>query len=172
MGIEFRRYNVNYRISAPKVRLIDDDGQQLGIVLKDEAIKKAKEKFLDLVEIVPDAKPPVCRIIDFKKFLYEQKKKKKEANKHLKQTQLKEIRLTPEISEHDYGFKKAHIEEFLKEGHKVKVSVFFRGRSILHKNRGYQILQKLMNELSAVAKIEKNPKEEHRTLSIVVIPHK
>ncbi len=144
----------------------------MGIVPKDDAIKIAKEKLLDLVEIVPNANPPVCRVIDFKKFLYEQKKKQKEAKKHLKQTQLKEIRMTPEISEHDYGFKKAHIEEFLKQGHKVKVSIFFPGRSILHKNRGYRTLEKLINELSAIAKIEKSPKEEGKTLSIIMVPNK
>lgn len=140
------------------------------MVERDQAIKLAKEKFLELVEIVPNSSPPVCRILDFKKFLYEQKKKGKEARKHLKQAQQKEIRMTPEISEHDYRFKKSHIEEFLKEGHRVKISIFFPGRSILHKDRGYHTLQKLMNELSTVAKVERSPKEEGRTISIIMIP--
>jgi translation initiation factor IF-3 len=125
---------------------------------------------LDLVEVVPTANPPVCRILDFKKFLYEQKKKFKEAKKKQRQTQLKEIRLTPGISQHDYDFKKSHVEEFLKEGHRVKVSVGFRGREMLHKERGYTILQQLINDLGALAKVEKSPREEGRFLNVILVP--
>jgi len=106
----------------------------MGVVPRDEAIAMAKERLMDLVEIVPNANPPVCRILDFKKFLYEQKKKEKEAKKKQKSIQIKEIRLRPEISEHDYNFKKQHIEEFLREGYRVKVSVSFRGEKFFTKS--------------------------------------
>ncbi len=138
---------------------------------RDEAIAMAKERLMDLVEIVPNANPPVCRILDFKRFLYEQKKKEKEARKKQKSIQMKEIRLRPEISEHDYNFKKQHIEDFLKEGHRVKVSVAFRGREILHKERGYNILKKLISDLGPLAKVEKSPHEEGRFLNVILIPY-
>jgi len=140
-------------------------------VPRDEAIAMAKERLMDLVEIVPNANPPVCRILDFKRFLYEQKKKEKEARKKQKSIQMKEIRLRPEISEHDYNFKKQHIEDFLKEGHRVKVSVAFRGREILHKERGYNILKKLISDLGPLAKVEKSPHEEGRFLNVILIPY-
>lgn len=151
--------------------MISEDGKQLGIVPRDQAIAMAKERLMDLVEIVPNTNPPVCRILDFKRFLYEQKKKEKEAKKKQRATQMKEIRLRPEISEHDYNFKKQHIEEFLKEGHRVKVSVAFKGREILHKERGYRILQRLINDLGSVAKVEKSPQEEGRFLNVIIIPY-
>ncbi|MCM8764235.1 MAG: translation initiation factor IF-3 [Candidatus Omnitrophica bacterium] len=168
--IDPRRYNVNYRIRASQVRLINEEGKQVGIVPRDQAISMAKEKLMDLVEIVSNTNPPVCRILDFKRFLYEQKKKEKEAKKKQKATQMKEIRMGPEISEHDYRFKKQHIEEFLKEGHRVKISVAFKGREILHKERGYNILQKLINDLGPIARVDKGPHEEGRFLSVIIIP--
>lgn len=143
----------------------------MGIVPRDEAIAMAKEQLMDLVEIVPNANPPVCRILDFKRFLYEQKKKEKEARKKQKSTQMKEIRLRPEISEHDYNFKKEHIQNFLKQGHRVKISVAFRGREILHKERGYSILQKLISDLGSLAKVEKSPHEEGKFLNVIIIPY-
>lgn len=151
--------------------MINEAGQQVGIVPRDQAIAMAKEQLMDLVEIVPNANPPVCRILDFKKFVYEQKKKEKEAKKKQKTTQMKEIRLSPSISEHDYNFKKQHIEEFLKEGHRVKISVAFKGREILHKELGYKLLQKLINDLGPIAKVEKSPHEEGRFLNVIVIPY-
>jgi len=151
--------------------LIDEEGKQVGIVPRDEAISMAKDRLMDLVEIVPNTNPPVCRILDFKKFLYEQKKKEKEAKKKQKTTQMKEIRLRPAISEHDYNFKKEHIKDFLKEGYRVKVSVGFRGREFLHKERGYDILQKLITDLGPLAKIEKSPYEEGRFLNVIFIPY-
>ncbi|MGB9641846.1 MAG: translation initiation factor IF-3 [Candidatus Ratteibacteria bacterium] len=166
-----RRYNINYRIRASQVRLIGEDGQQIGIVPRDQAIAMAKERLMDLVELVPNANPPVCRILDFKRFLYEQKKKEKETRKKQKTVQMKEIRLRPEISEHDYNFKKQHIEDFLKQGHRVKVSISFKGREILHKERGYSILQKLINDLGPIAKVERSPREEGRFLNVILIPY-
>ena len=150
--------------------MIGKNGEQLGIKNKDESIQIAKEKMLDLVEIVPTVSPPICRIIDFKKFLYEQKKKEKELRKKQRVLQQKEIRLTPETSEHDYGFKKQHIENFLKGGHRVKVTIFYKGKEMLHKERGYQILEKLIKELTEVGKIERSPRLEGNRLSITFIP--
>ncbi len=137
---------------------------------KKDALQKAREKDLDLVEIVPNASPPVCRIMDLKKFLYEQKKKEKEIKKKQKASQTKEIRFTPETSEHDYKFKKQHVESFLKEGHRVKVTIFYKGREILHKERGYQYLEKLTRELTSLGKIERPPKMEGSRLSVIFIP--
>lgn len=135
-----------------------------------EALNIAREKNLDLVEIVPDASIPVCRILDFKKFLFEQKKKEKEIRKKQRVTQTKEIRFTPDISEHDYKFKKEHIENFLKEGHRVKVSIFYKGRVILHKERGYELMERLIKELSNYGKIDRAPKLEGQRLSVTFIP--
>lgn len=129
----------------------------------------ARDKDCDLVEIV-SSNPPVCRIMDFKKFLYEQKKKEKEVRKKQRQSQLKEIRLTPEISEHDYIFKKNHIEDFLKEGHKVRVTIIFKGRGFIHKDRGYQVLEKLTKEVSSIGKVDRAPRFQGRGLSVTVIP--
>jgi len=137
---------------------------------KEDALQKAREYNLDLVEIVPNTSPPVCRIMDLQKFLYEQKKKEKERKKKQKSTQIKEIRFTPETSEHDYKFKKQHIEDFLKEGHRVKVTIFYKGREILHKERGYQFLEKLIKELAVTGKIERPPRMEGPRLSVTFIP--
>jgi len=130
----------------------------------------AREKNLDLVEIVPDAKIPVCRIIDFKKYIFEQKKKEKEIKKKQKVSQIKEIRFTSETSEHDYKFKREHIEKFLKEGHRVKVSIFYKGRVILYKERGYQLMERLIRELGEYGKIEKAPKFEGQRLTVTFLP--
>ena len=135
-----------------------------------EALNIAREKNLDLVEIVPDAEIPVCRIIDFKKYLFEQKKKEKEIKKKQKISQTKEIRFTPETSEHDYRFKKQHIEDFLKEGHRVKVSIFYKGRVILYKERGYQLMERLIKELAEYGKIERAPKLEGQRLTVTFLP--
>lgn len=170
MDIREKRYRINYRIKAPKVRLIGEDGKQYGIVDRNKALDIAREKNLDLVEIVPNASPPVCRLMDFKRFLYEQKKKQKELRKKQRQSEQKEIRFTPEISEHDYKFKKKHIENFLKEGHRVKVTVMFKGREIVHKERGYRILERLTKELVDIGKAERAPKLEGKRLSVTFIP--
>ncbi|MCM8806371.1 MAG: translation initiation factor IF-3 [Candidatus Omnitrophica bacterium] len=149
---------------------MDEDGKQLGILDIKNALEIAKEKNLDLVEIVPNTDIPVCRILDFKRFLYEQKKKEKEIKKKQRLTQTKEIRFTPETSEHDYKFKKQHIENFLKEGHRVKVSIFFKGREILHTERGYSLMERLIKELSSVGKVDRMPKLEGQRLSVTFFP--
>jgi len=150
--------------------LIGDDGTQMGVVERQEAHKLAQEKLLDLVEIVPTSSPPICRIMDFKRFLYEQKKKEKELRKKTKVTQIKEIRFTPETSEHDYAFKRQHIVDFLKEGHRVKVTIFYKGRANLHKERGYEMLERLIKELAEAGKVERPPRLEGPRLSLLMIP--
>ena len=164
------RRRINSQITVPQVRLLGEEGEELGILESREARSMARERGLDLVEIVPNTSPPVCRIMDFKKFLYEQKKKSKETRKKQKLNQLKEIRFTPDISEHDYNFKKQHVEDFLKEGYRVKVTVFYKGRVILHKERGYQILEKLSKELASLGKIERAPRLEGPRLTVNFIP--
>lgn len=165
-----KKFRFNFQIQAPQVRLIDSDGKQLGVVDRKQALQKARERELDLVEIVPNASPPVCRIMDLNKFLYQQKKKEKEIKKKQKITQTKEIRFTPETSEHDYRFKKQHVENFLKEGHRVKVTIFYKGREIIHKERGYQLLERITKELADIGKVERPPKLEGPRLSVTFIP--
>ena len=165
-----RRLRVNYLIRVPRIRLIGEDGAQLGIIDRLEAMKMAQEKLLDLVEVVPHENPPVCRIMDYKRFVYEQKKKEREVKKKQRAIQIKEIRLTPETSDHDLAFKKEHILEFLKEGHRVKLTVVYRGRGILHKERGYEVLERLVKELAESGKVERPPRLEGRRLSLFMIP--
>ncbi|MCM8769051.1 MAG: translation initiation factor IF-3 [Candidatus Omnitrophica bacterium] len=165
-----KRHRVNFQIRVPQVRLISEEGTQLGIINRDQALRMAQEKMLDLVELVPTANPPICRLMDYKKFLYEQKKKEKELRKKQKLMVQKEIRMTPETSEHDYQFKRQHIEEFLKEGYRVKVTIFYKGREILHKERGYQLLERLLKDLAAVGKVERPARLEGPRLSINLIP--
>jgi len=169
-SINDRRLRVNYQIRVPRVRLIGEDGTQLGIVDRLEAMKMAQEKLLDLVEVVPTANPPVCRLMDYKRFLYEQRKKERELKKKQRLVQVKEIRFTPETSEHDYAFKKQHVEEFLREGHRVKVTVVYRGRGILHKERGYELLERMVKDLADVGKVERPPRLEGKRLSLFIIP--
>ncbi len=166
-----RRLRLNTRIFAREVRLIDKDGRQLGIVKREEALRRAEESSLDLVEIVPDSKPPVCRIIDYNKYKYEQKRRAKEAKKkHKGIRQQKNIRLSPVISEHDYDFKKNHIENFLKVGNRVKVTIKFRGRQIIHPEKGRQVLEKLARDLSSVGVVERNPRWEGKWLNVIFKP--
>ncbi|MCM8818432.1 MAG: translation initiation factor IF-3 [Candidatus Omnitrophica bacterium] len=149
---------------------MDEEGKQLGILDIKQALDIAKERNLDLVEIVPDASIPICRILDFKRFLFEQKKKEKEIKKKQRVMQTKEIRFTPETSEHDYMFKKEHIENFLKEGHRVKVTIFYKGREMLYKERGYTLMERLIKELSGSGRIDRAPKFEGQRLSVTFIP--
>jgi translation initiation factor IF-3 len=161
---------VNDKIFAKTVRLIGPSGEQLGIFPKELALKKAQEYNLDLVEVAAQADPPVCRIIDFSKFKYEQEKRERELKKRQKQTQLKEIRISPRISPHDYEIKLEHIKEFLKVGHKVKVSMQFVGREIAHKEIGNRIIEKLINDISGIGKIDKEPHMLGRFLIVLFSP--
>ncbi len=150
------------------MRVIDDDGEQLGIMAPQQALVIAKQKGLDLVEISPTASPPVCRILDFGKYQYQEQKRAREAKKHQKTTELKEIKFRPKVDEHDYQFKKKHIERFLGNGDKVKATIFFRGREMAHPDIGRRILQRLVEELGELATQETVPRMEGNTMHTIL----
>ena len=160
----------NERIRVPQVRLIGPEGNQMGIVSTQKALEIAEQSELDLVEVAPQASPPVCRIIDFSKFKYDQEKKEKEAKKHQRHTKLKEIRLKPNIDEHDLQVKVKHALEFLKKRDKVKVSLFFRGRQMEHLDIGRKIVDKFIQEIQADGQVEKEPFLMGRVISFVISP--
>lgn len=165
-----QRTRVNQFIRVPQVRLVSEDGEQIGVVDTRDALRQAEEKGLDLVEVAPSAKPPVCRIMDYGKYQYQQKKRAQEAKKKQKTIQIKEIKFRPKIDEHDYNFKKNHIIRFLGEGNHVKVVVMYRGREIVHKEQGKKILDRVVEELKDVAKIEKPAAIEGRNHTLVLSP--
>ncbi len=152
------------------MRLIGPEGEQLGIFTRDLALKKAQEYDLDLVEVAPNAQPPVCRIMDFAKFKYEQEKREREAKKHQKHAQLKEIRISPRIDVHDYQIKLKHIQEFLEKGHKVRIRMMFRGREVAHQEIGRKVIDKLMVDIERAGKIDKDPHMLGRTLVLILGP--
>ncbi len=154
----------------PEVRLVDDEGNQIGIVKLSEAIDRAREKNLDLVEVSPNAKPPVCRITDYGKFKFDRKKKLREQKKKQKVIHIKEMKFRPKIDQHDYDFKVDHIRKFINHGDKVKVTVMFRGREIVHSNLGMDIMKKIIEDLSDVAMVEKDPKQEGRNIIMYLAP--
>jgi translation initiation factor IF-3 len=154
------------------VRVIDAEGGQLGIMPPFEALKMAREKNLDLVEISPTAQPPVCRIMDYGKFLYEQEKKERAAKKHQKTTSLKEVKFRINVDEHDYEFKKNHVLRFLADGDKVKATIFFRGREMTHTNLGRKILDRLVMDIGDKGIVEFRPRMEGNTLHAILAPPK
>jgi translation initiation factor IF-3 len=154
------------------VRLIGADGEQLGIVDTSEALKRAQEADLDLVEVAPNSKPPVTRLLDYSKYKYEQEQKQKQARKHQQQVNIREIKLRPKIATHDYETKKGHVERFLKHHDKVKVTIMFRGREQAHPERGRDLLQKLFEDLGGIAVIESAPLQEGRNMSMLLAPSK
>lgn len=170
--MNIHRARVNHQIRAREIRVIDEDGKQLGIMSPDEARPIAEAKGLDLVEIAPTARPPVCRIMDYGKYLYEQSKKAHEAKKHQKIIVVKEVKFRPKIDDHDFAFKKKHAERFLKAHNKVKATVMFRGREITHPEIGEQILRRLYDELAELAEIERAPVMEGRTMTMILAPKK
>ena len=159
---------VNERIRVREIRVIDDTGQQLGIMPPPQALAIAKQKGLDLVEISPTASPPVCRIMDFGKYQYQEQKRAREARKHQKVIEVKEIKFRPKVDEHDYQFKKKHIDRFLSEGDKVKATIFFRGREMAHPEIGRRILERLIEELSEVAVAETAPRQEGNQMHTIL----
>ena len=161
---------INEEIRDKEVRLIDSDGAQLGIVSAKEAQNMAYAKNLDLVKIAPKAEPPVCRIMDYGKYKYEMAKKEKEARKNQKVVEIKEVRLSPTIDEHDFNTKLNHALKFLKNGDKVKVTIRFRGREVQHSSLGETILKKFADGVSEVANVDKNPKLEGRFMTMFVSP--
>jgi translation initiation factor IF-3 len=161
---------VNEAIRVREVRLIDVDGKQLGIVPTRDALDMAKAKHVDLVEVAPNAVPPVCRLLDFGKFMYERTKKEREARKSHKIQKLKELRFLPTTDEYHVGFKVKQARKYLGEGSKVKVSVLFRGRSITHPEVGKSLLMKVVTDLGADVVVEQPPKMEGRSLQMVLAP--
>ena len=161
---------INEQIRVPEVRLIGADGQQVGVMPTKEALAQAAEAHLDLVEVAPQASPPVCRIMDYGKFKYQQSKKQQEARRKATTIQVKEIKVRPKIEEHDMGFKLKNTRRFLSDGDKVKISVIFRGREIAHTDRGFRILAQMAEALADVGNVEQNPKLEGRNLSMIVSP--
>ena len=163
-----KKHIINEQIRYSEVRLIGSDGSQLGIVTINEARSKAEEQELDLVLISPNSKPPVCKIINYGKFLYEITKKEKEAKKSHRGGVLKEIKITPKIDKHDLDVRIKHIDEFIKKGHKVKVTVTFRGREITHMDIGRKLLDQMVLGLEGVAKMEQAPHLEGKNLHIIL----
>jgi translation initiation factor IF-3 len=159
---------VNERIRVREIRVIDDTGQPLGIMAPQQALVIARQKGLDLVEISATAVPPVCRIMDYGKYQYQEQKRAREAKKHQKVIEVKEIKFRPKVDEHDYQFKKKHIERFLAEGDKVKATIFFRGREMAHPEIGRRILERLIDELADVAVPESNPRQEGNQMHTIL----
>lgn len=162
-------HKINNRIQAQQVRLVGEN-IQVGVYSTAEALKIAQEQEMDLVEISPNADPPVCRVVDYKKFLYEQKKKKKEQKANQAKQDVKEIRFGPNTDEHDFEFKYKHAENFLSEGHKVRAYVFFKGRAIVYKERGEVLLLQLAQRLQEIAKVEQLPRLEGKKMFLMLSP--
>ena len=161
---------INEQIRVREVRLIDDEGEQKGIVPTIEALKMAKERELDLVEVAPTANPPVCKILDYGKYRFEQEKKLRDSKKNQKLLKLKEIRMQPKIGAGDLDFKSKHVQEFLAEGNKVKVTVRFRGRELAHTELGLDVLNEVLKRLGDDYVVEKQPSMEGRFMSMVLNP--
>jgi translation initiation factor IF-3 len=161
---------INDRIRIPEVRLIDEKGEQVGVVKVQDALAYAREQDLDLVEIAPEARPPVCRVLDYSKYKYEQEQRRKAARKHQQQVTVREMKLRPKIATHDYETKKGHILRFLKQGQKVKVTIMFRGREMAHPERGEALLRKVADEIAEFGTIEQQPNQEGRNMTMVVAP--
>ena len=166
------RTRVNEAIRVPEVRLIDDDGSQIGVKQRDEALEYAWAKNLDLVEVAPDARPPVCRVMDYGKYRYDQEQKQKIARKHQSTITIKEIKLRPKIDPHDYETKKGHVVRFLKHRDKVKVTIMFRGREMQHPERGRMLLERLAEDVAELGVIESEPLQDGRNMVMLLGPVK
>ena len=165
-----KEMNVNESIRAREVRLIDSNGDQLGVKSRDEALKIAQTRNLDLVLVAPNAKPPVCRIMDYGKYRYEQQKKEKEARKKQRVVNVKEVRFSPGIGDHDFNTKLRNARKFIENGDKVKASVRFRGRAITHKELGQEVLDRLAEETKDIATVESKAKMEGRHMFMMLAP--
>ena len=161
---------VNHEITSPQVLLVDENGVKVGITNTVEAIRMAHEQSLDLVEVAPLAQPPVCRIMDYGKYRYQLQKKEKDARKKQKVQELKEIKMRPKIDDHDFDFKTKAVRTFLEKGHRVKVSVFFRGREMSFLNRGEEVLNRVIAECEDVGKCEAKPIMEGRYMRMLLTP--
>jgi translation initiation factor IF-3 len=163
---------INDRIRVPEVRLIGEDGKQIGIVKTSEALAYAQERDLDLVEVAPDARPPVCRVLDYSKYKYEQAQKQKAARRHQQQITVREIKFRPKIAQNDYDTKKGHVSRFLRNRDKVKITIMFRGREVTHPERGTALLDRLAGELSEIAVVEQTPVQDGRNMTMLLAPSK
>ncbi len=163
---------INDRIRVPEVRLVGPNGEQVGIVRIEDALRLAVEADLDLVEVAPMAKPPVCKLMDFGKFKYEAALKERESRKNQTHTIIKEMKLRPKIDQHDYETKKGHVERFLKAGDKVKITIMFRGREQSRPELGLRLLAKLAEDVEELGYVEANPKQDGRNMLMVLAPHK
>lgn len=164
-------FRINYQIQSPTIRLLTEDGKQVGIVGKIEALQRAKELGVDVVEVAPNAQPPVAKLIDFKKFKYQEARKEREQKKHQKNVSIKEVRLRPFIGQHDLDTRLAQAREFLEEGNQVKINVMFRGREITRKEFGEKVISQFLSKLDLV-RIVREPHMEGRTLSVTIISDK
>ncbi|MHB1567978.1 MAG: translation initiation factor IF-3 [Solirubrobacteraceae bacterium] len=162
----------NDRIRVPEVRLVGEDGKQIGVVKTSDALSYAQERDLDLVEVAPDARPPVCRVLDYSKYKYEQAQKQKAARKHQQQITIREIKFRPKIAQNDYDTKKGHVRRFLLGKDRVKVTIMFRGREVTHPERGTALLDRLAGELSDIAVVEQTPLQDGRNMTMMLAPSK
>ncbi len=169
---EVPKERINQQIRSPRVRLILDSGKQAGVVSIAEALKTAEQTGLDLVEISPNADPPVCKIMDFGQYHYQKERKLRESRKKQHIVQTKEIKFGPNTEDHDYNFKKVNALRFLKQHHKVKLTVRFKGRQLAHKDIGFRLLERLLKELKGLVDIEVEPKSEGRTIYTIINPKK
>jgi translation initiation factor IF-3 len=161
---------VNERIRVPEVRLVDENGEQVGVMKTPDALVFAQERDLDLVEVASEARPPVCRVLDYSKYKYELEQKAKQARKHQTQVNTREIKLRPKIAQHDYETKTGHVERFLRGGDKVKVTIMFRGRENSHPERGRALLKRVADDLGELATVEQEPLQEGRNMHMLVAP--
>lgn len=166
------RERINEQITGDKIRLIGSDGRQIGIVSIREGLRHAEEAGLDLVEISPNADPPVCRILDFSKYYFQKEKRAKEARKRQHEVEIKGIKYGPNTEEHDYNFKKNNAIRFFKQQNKVKFTVRFRGRQMAHKDLGYNLLERIKTELGHIADVDSEPVSDRNTLSMIMSPKK
>jgi translation initiation factor IF-3 len=163
---------VNERIRAREIRVIDEEGKQLGIMPPFEALKSARSQGLDLVEVAPTANPPVCRIINYGKYLYQLNKRQHEARKHQKSVGLKEVKMRPRTSAHDFETKRNKVLEFLQEGAKVKITIMFRGREMAHRDLGFNMVERLIQEVGETGQVETRPRLEGPNLTTILAPKK
>jgi translation initiation factor IF-3 len=163
---------VNDRIRVPEVRLVGPGGEQVGIVRIDDALRLARESDLDLVEVAPTARPPVCKLMDYGKFKYEAAQKARESRRNQTNTVIKEMKLRPKIDAHDYDTKKGHVERFLRQGDKVKITIMFRGREQHRPELGFRLLQRLAGDVEELGYVESSPKQDGRNMIMVLGPHK
>ncbi|MGH9474595.1 MAG: translation initiation factor IF-3 [Terriglobales bacterium] len=166
------RTRTNERIRAHEIRVIDESGQQLGILPPQDALSLARQKGLDLVEVSANAQPPVCRIMDFGKYQYQMEKKAREARKHQRNIVIKEVKFRPNTDDHDYEFKKNNVLRFLGDGDKVKAVVQFRGREITHREIGQQLMDRLLGDVTVAANVEYRPRMEGNALTAILAPKK